>query len=112
MRSVALLLFFMAVGSFQLPWVACELESVHLDLGGASKCGCEHEHPPERGDHEAVDWPAVPSHPVVAIPVATIASASFLVQVLPAPDGIFAAVHARAVAPPAAAGLRTPVLLL
>jgi len=117
MRCVAFLLLFMAVGSLQLPWVACEVEAVHLDMGAEAHCGCEHEQPPEpspqdHGDHQTVEWPAVPGSPVVAVSLATVTCACAREQGLPAPDATLGAVRARAIAPPTVACPRTFVLLL
>jgi len=120
MRCVAFLLLFTAVGSLQLPWVACEVEAVHLDMGAEAHCGCEHEQPPEPapqdhsngGDHETVQWPAVPGNQVVVVPLAAAVYGCFREQALPAPDATIAAVRARASAPPVAVCPRTFVLLL
>ena len=115
MRSAAFVLLFLAVGSLQLPWVTCEVEALHLDLGHAhTESGCGHDHgdPEEPDDHEAVDWSAIPGSPATATVVAPAVYGGACVQALPLKGEGRVAIRAKAAAPPIAAGPPSAVLLL
>jgi len=104
MRFVSLVLLLTALASIQLPWVVCEEENVHLDLG---QRGDDAGH-----DHEPVEWSAMQQAVVAPIVITPLLHAALSAPALPTADAMSAATGARAVAPPFAIASHTTVLLL
>jgi len=109
MRLVAVLLLFTALASFQLPWVMCAEQSIHVGNHWAA----EHEHDGgEEHEHEPIDWSAIAQPRTLTVLEAPVLQVVALCTILPVAAEANAAPQARALAPPVAACPQTTVLLL
>ena len=114
MRVVPVVLLLVSLGSIQLPWVFCEQEYVHLDMGHSDSDHRDSDHRDDEGgsSHEPLEWSAVPHTAPAPATVAAHALVGVGTPVLPDARESAATRDARAVAPPFAVASRTTVLLL
>jgi len=114
MRLVAVLLLFTALASFQLPWVMCAEQNVHVGNHWAAEHehdGGGQDHDPDH-DHRPIDWSAIAHARTVTVLAAPALLFVAPCSMFPVAAESDAAPQAKGCAQPVEACPQTTVLLL